>query len=114
MTCIYTTAERELAELRGWTNIKDVGGTLIGCPPDGSGVRGQAAVWRYARDNDAAFQLQAESRCSIEWWLSGVTARIGATAKFHALFANHPSEIAALRFAIMQAKIAQLKAKERE
>lgn len=36
---------RKLASLLGWTNIVDVGGALLGCPPPGEPeCRGQARV----------------------------------------------------------------------
>lgn len=37
--------QKELAELLGWTNIKEIQGSFIGTPPDGGhGSRGQAMV----------------------------------------------------------------------
>ncbi|MFZ3286569.1 MAG: hypothetical protein WA191_06935 [Telluria sp.] len=44
-------ANRRLAGLLGWTSIVDVGGALLGTPPDGSAqCRGQAKVPDWAGD----------------------------------------------------------------
>lgn len=44
-------AEEALAQLRGWTNVRRIGGTILGTPPDGApNSRGEAVVPKWARD----------------------------------------------------------------
>lgn len=52
---------QQLAENLGWTNIVDVGGTLLGTPPDGApNSRGQTMIPNWAGDDATAFQLHCK------------------------------------------------------
>lgn len=103
----YIEAERRLAELLGWTNLVEVGGSLVGTPPEG-GVRGQAAVPRWARDKAAAFDLIVH--CTLLVDVATICKQTWATSEGFTSFVeswdNHPSVEQATMFAIVKAAIA--------
>ena len=60
-------AESDLAIAYGWTNLVDVGGTLLGTPPGGAqNSRGQAAVPHWTRDWSACGPLISAHDLSID------------------------------------------------
>lgn len=107
-------ANRRLAGLLGWTSIVDVGGALLGTPPEGSGqCRGQAAVPDWAGDWRECGPLVGVYGMSV-----GVTGLDAiATCRGPDLygsgieaFADHVTEDEAIRLAIVTAICAKLEA----
>lgn len=105
---------KRLAELLGWTNLFDAGGTLIGCPPGGAAnSRDQAAVPNWAGDWAATGPLSAECRIDLEWAHDGSSAiaiinTIGMYRKFVEQLTDHATPDAAARLAILRAAICQM------
>lgn len=59
MTCLATN--KRIAALKGWTNINELGGSLIGTPPEGVyHSRGQRLVPNWTGDKAACFELYCE------------------------------------------------------
>ncbi|MDC8756246.1 hypothetical protein [Janthinobacterium fluminis] len=92
-------ANARLAALKGWTNMVDVGGALMGRPPDGGERgRGQAMVPDWCGDWSAAGPLIGEHGLMVEAMGAGGCAG-GVYVRFDA-FADRDT---ALRFAIVAA-----------
>lgn len=54
----------QFATLLGWTKLFTIGGTVMGCPPQGSpNSRDQAAVPNWAGDYSAIMKLAIQNRC---------------------------------------------------
>lgn len=100
-------ANRHLAELRGWRNITEAGGTLLGTPPTGAGnSRGQAAVPNWCGDWAQCAPLLAEYRIALAPMTTCATA--GGVLVRHI---DHADPDAALRHAIVLAAIVALRKK---
>lgn len=111
-----TDLNRRLAPLLGWTNIIELGGALLGTPPAGQPhCRGQAQVPNWAGDWRDCGPLIGQYGMSV-----GRTA-LDAIATCRGLdlygpgieaFADHESEDAAMRSAIVSSVIAKLEANQ--
>ncbi len=108
---------KRLAELLGWENLFDAGGTLIGRPPGGAeNSRDQAAVPDWCGDWAAAGPLMVECRIDLEWTHHNrsVMTFVNTAAmyeKFTDRFgADRPPTVAATS-AIVRAAIAKLEAR---
>lgn len=101
----YQEAEKELAELLGWTNILIV----TGIPPDGSLVHKQLPQW--CSDDAEAFKLMVEYNCYPDCNDAGVVV-VGRTeddCDVFTLIEGHTDKPTAIRYCIVQAVIAKLK-----
>jgi hypothetical protein len=102
---------RRLALLRGWTNLTEANGALLGTPPAGAPrCREQAQVPDWAGDWRACGPLIAEQRMSL------AATTIDAIAGCHlygigsCLLADYADDDAAMRAAIVTAAIVKLEA----
>lgn len=98
-------AEQALATAKGWTNIIDAGGVLLGTPPEGApDSRGQAAVPCWARSWEACGPLMLEY--GLIWMLqNGVVFAGDHSGKALAATGldEHAGINAAVRYAFVQA-----------
>lgn len=93
-------ANKRLAELLGWSGLVEVGGSLLGTPPDGApNSRGQALVPDWMGDWAAAGPLLAQFEISLLFMSTGVGA--GAIGE---LYSQHDGDRGtAARVAIVKA-----------
>lgn len=110
----YLEAQKRLAELRGWTNIEDAGGALVGTPPDGAHAsRGQAMVPQWCSDWNACGPLMVEYGCYPSEEpdaLFGVPRIWVDAASYSAPIADHPSRDVAVMHSIVLAVTAKIDA----
>lgn len=105
-------AEKQLAIALGWTNLVDVGGSLLGTPPGGAeNSRGQAAVPRWTRDWSACGPLMVALDCYPEY--GGFNQMLVMGPDFHTgptivAITQHQSKEHAAMFAVVQAAILKL------
>ena len=107
----YTEANKRLAAAKGWTDIVEVGGALLGTPPDGApGSRGQAMIPDWCGDWRECGPLQVG--INIEWERSrGQQSRVTATWLYgarYALLRDHNSRCNAVRYVIVGVKTDEL------
>jgi len=100
----YHYANAELALALGWTNIIELGGSLLGEPADGApSCRGQAKVPDWCGDWCAAGDLLAQYPVSSVHWdefaLVGTAEPRGGHV---AMVADHPDRATAIRYAIVR------------
>jgi len=111
-------ANRRLAELLGWTNIFDVGGALLGTPPDGEPqCRSQAKVPDWTGDWRECGPLLARHLREVSVWQSIATASASPTAPsdhIHAVRQHNPNESTddTVRRVMVDAVIAKLEARQ--
>ena len=107
-------ANKRLAELLGWANIVEVGGSLLGTPPAGEAEsRGQALVMDWAGDWAAIGPLAAEYQVDVLHNWGSVHGRWGAGANCATRVAvDHMADDrdAATRMALTLAVTAKLEA----
>ena len=112
MSAATLAANRRLAELLGWKNITDAGGTLLGMPPWAiPNARGQAQVPNWAGDWQEAGKLIAQHNVHLVtgcWSTSACAAGYTPNMQPHDKH-NTPDE--ATRAAVVQAVITKLEAK---
>ncbi|MBW3512906.1 hypothetical protein [Janthinobacterium sp. NKUCC06_STL] len=97
-------ANKRLAELLGWSSIIEVGGALVGTPPDGAAdSRGQEMVPNWAGDWAAAGPLAVAYDIAIKPGIRASSA--GGYMVHHYL---HASKNAAITFAIAMAVMHKL------
>ncbi len=112
----YIEADKDLAELLGWTEIEVIHSDsldidyLQGIDPAG---RKYQEVWHWTRNNAAAFELMCEYGIDVEHYSCFVKAtNYWFEGEYEVEdYDNHESKQAAARFAIVQAVIAKLKGK---
>ena len=95
----YTEANKRLAIAKGWIDIVEVGGALLGTPPDGApGSRGQAMVPDWCGDWKECGTLLKE--CDVKWFKDFVLARgVHYGKKRIAFYADHEgSDLAAVLY----------------
>lgn len=106
-------ANKRLAELLGWANIVEVGGSLLGTPPAGAAEsRGQALVPDWAGAWSAAGPMIGQFKMSVGFTeLDAVaTARDYEKGAAFEAIADHATAGAAARVAIVRAIIRALEA----
>lgn len=104
-------ADKELAELLGWTNLKE---TEFKSPHDYLGVSSKGLeeyITRWTQDDASSFQLMVEHDITVEVFHKQIWATDSYVNDVTDCFAvsYFPSKAAAVRFAIVQAVINKLK-----
>lgn len=107
-------ANRRLATALGWTNITEAGGALLGMPPWAApNSRGQAAVPNWAGDwRECGPLIGAYGMCVGVTGIDALATCYGTDLYGPGIeaFADHLTEDAAIRQAIVQAVCAKLEA----
>lgn len=109
LQCEAMQLEREFALSIGWTNIKQIQGTLVGTPSVDSGVisvRGEAIIPKWARDGYDSQTLQEEFGISTS--LAKKSVIVFMDEAFHELqlaVDDFTSRLECLRFAILRLAI---------
>jgi len=100
----YNANNAELAHKLGWTNIVELGGSLLGCPAGGApNSRDQAKIPDWCGDWQAAGDLIAQYQVCVRIWPDGVKARIDRVPVSHySKFANHRDRATSIRYAIVR------------
>lgn len=103
----YHYANAELALALGWTNIVELGGSLLGQPADGApSCRGQAKVPDWCGDWSAAGELLERYQLTVcrDTWFVTATARCSPMRyPSPAAFNSHRDIATAIRYAIVRA-----------
>ena len=103
----YTEANKRLALALGWTEIIEVGGALLGTPPDGAPEsRGQAIVPDWCGDWRECGPLQS-SGISLQWKHNRVMAE-SRSGGLEALLSSHARRCDAARYVIVRVKTDEL------
>jgi hypothetical protein len=97
----YTEANKRLALALGWTEIVEVGGALLGTPPDGAPKsRGQAMVPDWCGDWKECGPLMGHVNFSpLEYSVRAQSMRFPSFCSF-SFFAAHESKDSAMRFSV--------------
>ncbi len=111
----YLEAEKELAELLGWVNVRNYlnfsESPLIGLA---KGHYGTTDVPCWCRDDAQAFRLMVEYDCHSDELFSGAMSsgywdNDGNHNVHNEIISDHPDKLTATRYAIVQAVIQKLR-----
>lgn len=104
-TMRYHYANAELALALGWTNIIELGGSLLGRPAAGApDSRDQAKVPDWCGDWSASGELLAQHPVSVIHWEEHAVSATGDPHGRHvAAVADHRDRATAIRYAIVRA-----------
>jgi len=106
----YNAKNAQLARSLGWTDIVELGESLLGRPVGGApDSRDQAKIPDWCGDWQAAGALVAQYGVSVRIWPHGVKARIDVVPVSHqTFFGNHRDRATAIRHAIVSAVVMHL------
>lgn len=114
----YTEANKRLALAFGWADIVEVGGALLGTPPDGAlGSRGQAMVPDWCGDWRECGPLVPMYCCGLIISAKTSAAASGDSArntKWSERHVDHASKEAAIMYSIVCASIESLRVEKYE